>query len=380
MKIKTAAALVAIAVTACAQQWQLALPGYQYLFPRDHFNHPGYQTEWWYYTGNLRATDGHRFGFELTFFRQAIRLSQQQADESSATWRPDQVYVAHLALSDIDAQEFFHSERLNRAGPGLAGSSLEEQRYWNGNWQVRWASLTSGEQNLRAVCDRFGLELNLKPEKPLVIHGKDQLSLKGARPGEASHYISFTRLSAAGQLTNWNNRSYTLNGLAWMDHEFFTEVNDEALAGWDWFAIQLNNHEELMLYQLRRKSGEGDDFSSGTYVDTQGHAHFLGASDFSLSPGETWQSSASGARYPVAWTISIPCLRLELSERTALKNQELFANNSVTPAYWEGAVTYDGRMHGQPVEGVGYLEMTGYANPPRPGQSSLKLLDRLARL
>lgn len=362
MRNKAAAVFIALSFTASAQQWRLALPAYRYEFPRDHFNHPDYQTEWWYYTGNLRAANGHRFGFELTFFRETIHLPSTQIASSDATWRPDQIYFAHLALSDIDGQEFSHIERLNRAGPELAGSSLEQRRYWNGNWQVRWASLATGEQQLRAICDRFTLELDLKPEKPLVIHGRDGISQKGPRPGQASHYISFTRLHATGRLSNWKRISYTIDGLAWMDHEFFTPVNDDSLAGWDWFAVQLNNNEELMLYRLRRESGERDPFSSGTYVDAQGRAHFLSSSDFSLSPGETWHSPASVGQYPIAWNISIPCLQLELSERTPLKTQELFAKGSVTPAYWEGAVTYDGHIHAKPVTGVGYLEMTGYAS------------------
>ncbi|HTU46980.1 MAG TPA: lipocalin-like domain-containing protein [Bryobacteraceae bacterium] len=362
MRSKAVVLLVAVAAALSAQQWQLAVPGYHYEFPRDHFSHPDYQTEWWYYTGNLKTPDGHRFGFEVTFFREGIRLSKQQAAESNATWRPDQVYLAHLALSDIDGQEFFHTERLNRAGPGLAGSSLVQQRYWNGNWQVHWLSLTSGEQELQAVCDRFTLHLKLKPGKPLVIHGRDGVSEKGPLPGEASHYISFTRLSVAGELSGWKGRSYSLTGLAWMDHEFFSQTADETLTGWDWFSIQLNNNEELMLYRLRKKSGEWDAFSSGTYVDRQGHAHFLGASDFSLTPGETWRSSASGARYPVAWKIAIPCLQLELSEQSLLNDQELFTKDGVTPTYWEGAVAYAGHIHSQSVQGVGYLEMTGYAS------------------
>jgi predicted secreted hydrolase len=221
--------------------------------------------------------------------------------------------------------------------------------------------LDSGEQELRAVCDRFVLRLDVRPEKPLVVHGRDGVSQKGPQPGEASHYVSFTRMSVKGELEGWKGHSFWVGGLAWMDHEFFSETSDQTLAGWDWFAIQLTNNEELMLYRLRRKSGERDAFSSGTYVNANGRAQFLSASDFVLAPGTTWQSSASGARYPIEWKISIACLGLELEERTALRDQELFAKESVTPAYWEGAVTYDGRMRSQTVQGVGYLEMTGYA-------------------
>ncbi|HWF48979.1 MAG TPA: carotenoid 1,2-hydratase, partial [Bryobacteraceae bacterium] len=148
--------------------WQLALPGYHYEFPRDNFNHPDYQTEWWYYTGNLHTADGRRFGFELTFFREGVDLKAS----SNGVWDPSQIYFAHLALSDINGGHFYHTERLNRAGPGLAGASLAQQTYWNGNWQVRWISLTTGQQELRAVADQFTLDLNLNPEKPLVINGK----------------------------------------------------------------------------------------------------------------------------------------------------------------------------------------------------------------
>ncbi len=354
-----------IAAVASAQSWQSAVSGYRYEFPRDHFSHTNYQTEWWYYTGNLHGADGHRYGLELTFFRQAVHLPKQAAASESLAWRPDQIYLAHLAFSDIDGGEFYHTERLNRAGPGLAGASNgakgEPQRYWNGNWQVRWSSLTFGEQELEAVSDRLKIRLTLKPEKPSVVHGQNGLSVKGPLAGEASHYISFTRLRATGH-ADWKGRSPTLEGLAWMDHEFFTEPRDNSLAGWDWFAIQLDSKEELMLYRLRNKSGQASPYSSGTYVDAKGEAHFLGAGQFALSPVESWRSSLSGASYSVGWKITVPSLDLELIEHTSLKNQELFSSNGITPTYWEGAVTYEGHSRKQAVKGAGYLEMTGYDN------------------
>ncbi|MGI8960251.1 MAG: lipocalin-like domain-containing protein [Bryobacteraceae bacterium] len=371
MKTRLTAGLLVLLLPAWAVQWQLALPGYRYQFPRDHFSHPDYQTEWWYYTGNLRSPDGHRFGFELTFFRQALNLPKVDlpkpiAASSDVIWRPDQIYLAHLALSDIDGREFYHTERLNRAGPGLAGVDAGQGRYWNGNWQVRWIPTVTGAQKLEAVCRRFTLQLDLTPEKPLVIHGENGVSQKGPEIGQASHYISFTRLRAGGQL-RWNGASLSLSGLAWMDHEFFTEGINSTDAGWDWFAIQLQNNEELMLYRLRKQSGEAAPYSSGTYVDAHGESHFLHGSQFSLSPGAVWQSPNSGARYPLEWEIRIPSIDLELSERTSLNNQELFSRDQTVPSYWEGAVTYSGHVHAQPVSGVGYLEMTGYAKTVRLG-------------
>jgi predicted secreted hydrolase len=150
--------MLLIAAIFAPAQYQQALPGYSYQFPRDHFNHPDYRTEWWYYTGNLTATDGHRFGFELTFFRQGV--NRQAA--ASSDWDVRDVYLAHLALSDLDGGRFYHTERLNRAGPGLAGSSLQQQRVWNGNWQVQWAN---GQQDLQAITGDFSLRLSMTSHK-----------------------------------------------------------------------------------------------------------------------------------------------------------------------------------------------------------------------
>src|SRR5712664_1379158 len=115
--------------------YQRAEPGYRYSFPRDHFEHPDFRTEWWYYTGNLRSVDGKRFGFELVFFRQGRR---REAADNRSTWRIDDLYLAHLALTDLDGKRFFPNERLNRAGPGVAGASFERRRVWNGNWSAQW--------------------------------------------------------------------------------------------------------------------------------------------------------------------------------------------------------------------------------------------------
>ena len=364
-KVLLACCLFPFCVSA-RQDWKIAQPGYRYEFPRDHFSHPDYETEWWYYTGNLKAANGHRYGFELTFFRQGQRLPGAVKREEAAAWLPDQLYLAHMALTDIDGKSFYHTEKLNRAGPGLAGASLTDSRYWNGNWQVRWTSPPSAEQELTAVCERFTLRLKLVPRKVAVIQGQDGISRKGPAPGQASHYISFTRLQAAGQIEE-KESTIKVTGVSWMDHEFFTEPHGSDLAGWDWFAIQLGNQEELMLYRLRNKTGAADRYSSGTYIDSQGEQRFLAAGDFSLTPAGVWKSPHSGASYPISWRIRVPSLDLDLTEKTALDDQELWSKNSLAPSYWEGAVTYAGTMRGQAAAGVGYLEMTGYDKAIRLG-------------
>jgi predicted secreted hydrolase len=348
-------------VNPLAAQYRDAVPGYRYEFPRDNFNHPDFQTEWWYYTGNLKDPSGHEFGFELTFFREALTREAQKASDWSA---PD-VYMAHLALSDISGGKFYHRERLNRAGPGIAGVNAETGRIWNGNWQIRWIGNT---QDLQAVSDQFTFRLALESQKPPVIHGIGGVSQKSAGPGHASHYISLTRLAVTGDI-ELRGKKFTVNGTAWMDHEFFTHQLNADQVGWDWFSLQLDNNTELMLFRLRLKDGPVDPFSSGTYIDATGKTTHLTQKDFGLQPsGNTWKSDSDQAVYPIHWQISVPSLRINLDVTTPLKQQELAEKTPLSPSYWEGAIRITGTREAAPITGAGYLEMTGYDRPVQMGQ------------
>jgi predicted secreted hydrolase len=339
------------AVLSPAADYKLALPGYHYAFPRDHFDHPDYQTEWWYYTGNLRAADGHRFGFELTFFRQAIA---RDADQSQ--WHIHDLYMAHLALSDLSGQRFYHDERLNRAGPGIAGVDQATGTVWNGNWQVQ---LTEARQTLRGLSENFEIRLDLIPAKAPVIHGRDGISQKAPGAGHASHYISFSRLLTSGSI-EFNGTRYKVEGTSWMDHEFFSESVDTNERGWDWLSLQLDDNTEVMLYRLRHKDGSVDPYSSGSYIDAKGHCLFLASTDFTLTPtGKTWTSDRTKGTYQIQWHIAIPKLGMDLDITTPLAGQEL--PGGIGPSYWEGAIDIAGHGGSGSLRGVGYLEMTGYA-------------------
>lgn len=346
-----AACLIAIPLLAGYRQ---ALPGYRYQFPRDHFDHPDFQTEWWYYTGNVQAAGGHRYGFELVFFRQAKRRGPS---DNPSVWRVDDLWLAHLALTDIDGHRFLFRKRLNRAGPGLAGASLADARIWNGNWEAKWDT-TTDVQTLSAVAEGIRFELRLTPRTPVVVHGAGGVSQTGDGAGHAACYTSFPRLDVEGTLNG-----AAVRGTAWMDHEWFSTLLDSAQQGWDWFSIQLANQTELMLFQIRRTDGAIDSHSAGTYIAANGHATNLARSDFQLQPLEYWTSPRTGARYPVKWRITVPSLKIALECAAAIREQELVAEDRSGPTYWEGAVRYTGSA-----EGVGYLEMTGYGKPFEMGQ------------
>ena len=344
--------LLLLAVAA----YRLALPGYHYEFPRDHFNHPEFQTEWWYYTGNLHSADGRKFGFELTFFRQGVDRSTQPRQ----VWDVRDVWLAHLALSDIHGQKFFNEERLNRSGAGLAGADQTRTTVWNGNWRSQWSSPAA--QHLQAVGDRFSFDLTTDSQKQPVIHGKDGVSQKIPGEGRASHYISLTHLLTKGTIV-LEGKSYSVEGLSWMDHEFFTHQLDKDQNGWDWFSLQFEDGSDLMLFQLRHADGSPDAYSAGTYVDPQGRTTHLSKNDFSLTPGKTWISSKTGGKYPIEWRIAVPGQGIQVALTTRLPAQELTGKSKASPAYWEGAIEVNGSRRG-----AGYLEMTGYAGPVKMGE------------
>lgn len=354
---RRAAVTVAVLVLACAATaaqsgWKEAAAGYRYAFPRDHASHPDFKIEWWYYTGNLETAQGRRFGYQVTFFRVGVDATPV----NPSRWAVRDLFMTHLAVSDPAGERYRYAERLNRAGPGLAGADHTRYHVWNDDWQ---ASLDErGRHVIRAVNADVGVDLVLDEGKPPAINGMNGISQKGAQAGNASHYYSLTRMPTRGFLVLDGER-FEVSGSSWMDHEFGTSFLEPEQQGWDWLSIQLADGRDLMLYQLRRGDGSRDPRSSGTLVGRDGRTRHLRAEDFTLDPSGPRFRAPSGATYPIGWTIRIPDERLTLDVTTPLRNQELSTAGSGV-SYWEGVVDVAGSSGGAPVTGRGYLEMTGY--------------------
>jgi predicted secreted hydrolase len=323
-------------------------------FPHDLGPHPDFQTEWWYYTGNLLTADGQNFGYQLTFFRRALLAPADRTQRSSA-WGADQVYLAHFALTDPTSGKFHAFERFERGAAGLAGASGDPQyRVWLQDWQVE--QVGAAKYKLQAAKSGIKLQLDLKDLKGTVLQGDQGYSQKGPGVGNASYYTSQTRLDTAGSI-EVNGKTYTVNGISWMDHEFSTSALSPDQVGWDWFSIQLDDGSELMVYQIRKKDGSVDPFSSGMVVYADGSTRSLKATDFNIQVNSTWRSPHSAGVYPAAWTVNIPSEGLTLQIKPILADQEL----NVSFIYWEGAVQVSGEKNGVPITARGYVELTGYA-------------------
>ncbi len=323
------------------------------VFPRDLGPHPDFQTEWWYYTGNLAAPDGQRFGFQLTFFRRAL-LGPAERSPRSSIWGADQVYLAHFALTDAASGQFHAFERFERGAAGLAGAQCDPQyRVWLQEWSVE--QVGPAAYRLQAAQEGIKLQLDLNDGKGIILQGDQGYSQKVPDTGNASYYTSQTRLDTSGSI-EVNGKTFEVSGLSWMDHEFSTSALSPDQVGWDWFSIQLDDGSELMVYQIRKKDGSIDPFSSGTIISNDGKTRGLKAGDFSIQVDSTWKSPHSKGVYPAAWTVSVPSEGLTLQIKPILSDQEL----NVSFIYWEGAVQVTGEKNGVKISGKGYVELTGY--------------------
>jgi len=337
-----------------------ALAPRPFVFPADHGPHPEFRTEWWYYTGNLQGADGRHFGFQLTFFR--IALAPDMIVRASA-WASRQAYLAHFALTDTAGRRFSASSRLSRAALGLAGAQAQPFKVWVEDWSAEGGADApegvGGEAvpvRLRAAQDDTAIDLTLASAKPVVLQGERGLDRKGEEPGNASHYYSLTRMPANGRVTV-GGAAFDVSGLAWMDREWSTSSLGAGLVGWDWFALQLGDGRDLMLYQLRRADGSPDRFSGGSLVEADGTSRRLTRADFTIEVRDTWTSPRGGTRYPSRWRLTVAGEALELDVVPRLADQEL----ALAVRYWEGAVRVEGRARGRPVAGAGYVELVGYA-------------------
>ncbi len=317
--------------------------------PRDDAAHYTAQTEWWYYTGHLRADDGAEYGFEVTFFK---RLTGEDKAPACLFRMPaylikEVAMLGHFAVTDLEKKKFKASEIHNLAKSWKA----DPDRYHvsiNG-WSVEERD---GSHLLKASMCGYSVDLKLTANKAAALNGPGGILEKGVN---TNYYYSYTSMQVEGAITV-KGKKKTVTGKAWMDHEFGPMGLMAKNIGWDWFSIQLDNNTELMIYLVKDHDVIVPQ-SGGTYVDAAGKTRLLKLTDLEVTATATWTSPKTKAVYPSGWIITVRPLNLRLQVKPVLAEQEL-ALNPVT--YWEGAVIAEGAAGGKPISGKGYVELVGY--------------------
>jgi len=334
--------------------------------PRDDGPHDRL-TEWWYYTGHLRSTNGDRFGFEDVIFR-----AERGAFPTS--------WVSHLAITDETGERFLYSQRLETApqvdrsprdadgtptgfdlsipaDPSTAGGAPSSWTMAGGGGTDRLTATLSAEEAAKAGS-RGGLGLNLRLEatKPAAFHGDGGWIDFG--PAGGSYYYSRTAMTASGSLT-LDGQTLTVIGSAWFDHQWgdFISVGG---GGWDWFAVNLADGTDLTLSLVRDADGSYP-LIYGTVVAADGTVSHLDRAAFTVQVTRHWTSPTTGADYPAGWSLAIPPLRLRVDLTPTVAGQELDTRATTGVAYWEGSQRVVAVRDGVGLGGEAYVELTGYA-------------------
>ena len=333
-------------------------------FPRDLGSHPDFAIEWWYITGQL-VSGQRQFGFQLTFFRSRVPVTQGMRSNFAAK----HLIFAHAAVTDVAGIRLLHDQRIARASGAaqvdLASASLTDTDLQLGNWSLK---RTGSAYQAQAQGSDFSFKLALQETQALLLQGDQGLSRKGPQAEQASFYYSLPQLSVSGQL-QVAGEPFKVQGKAWLDHEWSQSVMHPDAVGWDWIGMNLLDGSALTAFRLRTETG-GALWAGGSFREpTQVNPEVFGPQDVVFTPGRRWKSPASGTTYPVEWSVLVTrkstAVTAPVTERYTVKavidNQELNSRQSTGAIYWEGlSELFDSQGK---LVGRGYLEMTGYDSP-----------------
>ena len=347
-------------------------PGRPLAFPRDHGAHPGARIEWWYATGWLQAPSAPEapeaplFGFQLTFFRSRTGL----AEALPGRFAPRQLLFAHAAVTNVAGRQHRHAERLARWSGDEAWPEAHARRADTaitlGRWTLRRQPATASASaqysaHLAAPEARFTLDLQLQTTQPLLLQGNAGHSRKGPQPQQASHYYSQPQLAVQARLT-LDGQARTLPGRGWLDHEWSDELLAPGAIGWDWIGINLADGSALTAFRLR-SADDGVVWAGGSHRPAGAAVRDFSRDEVIFTALRSWTSPDTGARYPVQWRLQTPVGLFEL--RALMDAQELDSRASTGTVYWEGLAELLDASGTR--RGLGYLEMTGRAQPLRLG-------------
>jgi predicted secreted hydrolase len=349
-------------------------PGPQAIhFPRDFGSHPDLRTEWWYITGHTTVGSGAQtraFGFQLTFFRARVEVTQGMASRFAAR----QLLFAHAAVTDVQGARFWHDQRIARAGFGVASASASDTAVHLRDWSL---VREGGIYRAHVAGTDFTLDLTFSETQPVLLQGANGVSRKGPDAAQASYYYSQPQLAFEGEIAIQGQRfavsgegarspssGFTpARGAAWLDHEWSDGLLHPAAAGWDWIGMNLFDGSALMAFQMRNKTGKDVLWDGGSFrhpgIQSASGPAIFNRGEVRFEPMRSWKSPLTQTLYPVEWMLRTPADHYTV--KALLDNQELDSRNSTGAVYWEGlSDLFDShRRH----VGRGYLEMTGYAKP-----------------
>ena len=335
--------------------------------PQDHKNHPDFQLEWWYLTFVLEDEKQNAYGMQFTLFRFRNNGKEPTAQYES-DWSDTQQWMGHASLHSAEAH--FFEERFAAGGVGNACvntspfEAIIDDWYWKAvgdrgalfpsTLSVSLTSMASSEPTTSANAI---LELNA--DGPFIKQGDNGYSKKTGDERLRSYYYSQPFIKANGTLTI-EDKTMSVSGLGWYDHEWTSHLANSQAMGWDWFSIHFDNGEKLMAFRMhaqnddiQQKSRMSEIFTTASFIQKDGTKETLSGEAITITPIRISSiDTENGIRkVPTAWTIAIPSKNISVTTSPFKENQW---NSSVFP-YYEGRIEVSGSH-----SGAGFMELTGY--------------------
>jgi predicted secreted hydrolase len=293
--------------------------------PADDAAHSA-ELEWWYWSGHLQAADGRWFGFEQTFFSLAN------------SGQPEQ--LVDTALTDIQGVAFTSSSSVGLGAPAQVdnGFTLDVGG--------QTASGGNGHDVLHSAASGASFDLTLDAQKAPVLHyGNGYVDYV---PDGNTYYYSRERMSVSGTVLV-NGSPLPVTGQAWFDHQW-GQLSTVTQRGWQWFAIQLDDHRELMIYMMLQNGQPTAPVVD--IADAECNVTQPDPSEVQVTSTGSWTSPHTGCTYPMGWHVTYRDIDLTITP--ALEDQEV---QDPAQKYWEGASTVTGSATGR-----AYVELNGYCN------------------
>lgn len=289
--------------------------------PEDDAAHPDVPLEWWYWTGHLYDGDTPVYGFQYVVFLLDYGMGPHS--------------MVHRALTDLRADTFRSLADYGDAPTQLPTTGFEFSLFDS------TAVGGDGHDELAYTVDGLPVSLTMDGGKDPVYHHGDGYTEYDA--GGNTYYYSRTRMAVSATVAEEE-----LTGEGWFDHQW-GELLTVSAVGWDWYALQLEDGRELMLFLVH--DGEGVTVAGGSMVGADCRTTEVPADQITVTPRGEWTSEVTGCTYPVGWDLQVGEEQFGLTQ--AMDDQEIDGGYT---AYWEGDAAIDGTA------GRAYVELNGYCD------------------
>jgi len=319
-------------------------------FPIDEASHPS-RTEWWYYNGHLTAEDGSEYSIMVTFFK--LDLAKNRMLEILPSKTMQLLYpfiegrIVNAHISDLTNKKY-HPHYLHFGKiPVLTHSLTKEMHVHYGKTLVK---KHKKHYDLAFNQGDDALDLRLSVAKKPALWGDNGVIPMGNK-GD-SYYYSFPRMKAEGTLTLQGEKK-KVSGIVWMDHQWGEwDLLDDR---WVWFAVQLSDNTDLMVFSFENPSTH-DTIRFGGIALPSGRVVMTGVR---LKPTRHWTSAKTRRKYAVGWRLELPERKTKLSIIAAFPQQEMA--DPRTPPYYEGSCAVSGTVGKKAVTGRAYLEIADFS-------------------